>query len=106
MAKYPTPAALFSDEADDFCRLRVPRKYKQTRKELFLIKMDRRPWKGLIALIERHYQGKWLPSARHADGDAAVHLMQTGLVTAIRQWTRRVHSVVDTAANVADVTQR
>jgi IS5 family transposase len=31
-------------------------KRKQTRKELFLIEMDRVvPWKGLIALIERHY---------------------------------------------------
>jgi len=31
-------------------------KRKQTRKELFLIEMDRVvPWKGLIALIEPHY---------------------------------------------------
>ena len=31
-------------------------KRKQTRKELFLIEMDRVvPWKGLVALIEPHY---------------------------------------------------
>jgi IS5 family transposase len=31
-------------------------KRKQTRKELFLIEMNRVvPWRGLIALIERHY---------------------------------------------------
>lgn len=39
-------------------------KRKQPRKELFLIEMDRvELWKGLIALIERHY----------TKGDGVVH---------------------------------
>ena len=49
-------------------------KRKQTRKELFLIEMDRVvPWKGLIALIEPHYpKGCLLYTSDAADDTASV----------------------------------
>ena len=48
-------------------------KRKQTRKELFLIEMDRVvPWKGLIALIEPHYpKGEGGASGLSVEGHAA-----------------------------------
>ncbi|WP_248916940.1 IS5 family transposase [Pseudomonas moorei] len=53
-------------------------KRKQTRKELFLIEMDRVvPWKGLIALIERHYsKGDGGRPAYPLMAMLRVHLMQ------------------------------
>jgi len=53
-------------------------KRKQTRKELFLIEMDRVvPWKGLIALIEPHYpKGEGGRPAYPLMAMLRVHLMQ------------------------------
>jgi IS5 family transposase len=53
-------------------------KRKQTRKELFLIEMDRVvPWKGLIALIEQHYpKGDGGRPAYPLMAMLRVHLMQ------------------------------
>ena len=53
-------------------------KHKQTRKELFLIEMDRVvPWKGLIALIEPHYpKGEGGRPAYPLMAMLRVHLMQ------------------------------
>lgn len=53
-------------------------KRKQTRKELFLIEMDRVvPWKGLINLIERHYpKGDGGRPAYPLMAMLRVHLMQ------------------------------
>ena len=53
-------------------------KRKQTRKELFLIEMDRVvPWKGLIALIEPHYpKGEGGRPAYQLRAMLRVHLMQ------------------------------
>ena len=53
-------------------------KRKQTRKELFLIEMDRVvPWKGLIALIEPHYpKGEGGRPAYPLMVMLRVHLMQ------------------------------
>ncbi|MNI39526.1 IS5 family transposase ISPa16 [Pseudomonas fluorescens] len=53
-------------------------KRKQTRKELFLIEMDRVvPWKGLITLIERHYpKGDGGRPAYPLMAMLRVHLMQ------------------------------
>ncbi|TEE51161.1 transposase, partial [Pseudomonas aeruginosa] len=53
-------------------------KRKQTRKELFLIEMDRVvPWKGLIALIEPHYpKGDGGRPAYPLMAMLRVHLMQ------------------------------
>jgi IS5 family transposase len=53
-------------------------KRKQTRKELFLIKMDRVvPWKGLIALIEPHYpKGEGGRPAYPLMAMLRVHLLQ------------------------------
>ena len=53
-------------------------KRKQTRKELFLIEMDRVvPWKGLIALIEPHYpKGEGGRPAYPLMSMLRVHLMQ------------------------------
>ncbi|XLX38623.1 IS5 family transposase [Ectopseudomonas mendocina] len=53
-------------------------KRKQTRKELFLIEMDRVvPWKGLIALIEPHYpKGEGGRPAYRLMAMLRVHLMQ------------------------------
>jgi IS5 family transposase len=53
-------------------------KRKQTRKELFLIEMDRVvPWKGLIALIESHYpKGEGGRLAYPLMAMLRVHLMQ------------------------------
>ena len=53
-------------------------KCKQTRKELFLIEMDRVvPWKGLIALIEPHYpKGEGGRPAYPLMAMLRVHLMQ------------------------------
>jgi len=53
-------------------------KRKQTRKELFLIEMDRVvPWKGLIALIEPHYpKGEGGRPAYPLIGMLRVHLTQ------------------------------
>jgi len=53
-------------------------KRKQTRKELFLIEMDRVvPWKGLIALNERHYpKGDGGRPAYPLMAMLRVHLMQ------------------------------
>lgn len=53
-------------------------KRKQTRKELFLIEMDRVvPWKGLIALIEPHYpKGDGGRPAYPLIAMLRVHLMQ------------------------------
>jgi IS5 family transposase len=54
-------------------------KRKQTRKELFLIEMDRVvPWKGLIALIEPHYpKGEGGRPAYPLMAMLRVHLMQS-----------------------------
>lgn len=56
-------------------------KRKQTRKELFLIEMDRVvPWKGLIALIEPHYpKGEGGRPAYPLMAMLRVHLMQIWL---------------------------
>jgi IS5 family transposase len=56
-------------------------KRKQTRKELFLIGMDRvLPWKGLIALIEPHYrEGEGGRPAYPLVAMLRVHLMQNWL---------------------------
>jgi len=53
-------------------------KRKQTRKELFLIEMDRVvPWKGLIALIEPHYpKGEGGRPAYPLMAMLRVHLLQ------------------------------
>ena len=53
-------------------------KRKQTRKELFLIEMDRvEPWKGLVALIEPHYpKGEGGRPAYPLMAMLRVHLMQ------------------------------
>jgi hypothetical protein len=53
-------------------------KRKQTRKELFLIEMDRVvPWKGLIALIEPHYpKGEGGRPSYPLMAMLRVHLMQ------------------------------
>lgn len=53
-------------------------KRKQTRKELFLIEMDRVvPWKGLIALIEPHYpKGEDRRAAYPLMAVLRFHLMQ------------------------------
>ena len=53
-------------------------KRKQTRKELFLIEMDRVvPWKGLVALIEPHYpKGEGGRPAYPLMAMLRVHLMQ------------------------------
>ncbi len=53
-------------------------KRKQTRKELFLIEMDRVvPWKGLIALIEPHYpKGEGGRPAYPLMAMMRVHLLQ------------------------------
>ncbi len=53
-------------------------KRKQTRKELFLIEMDRVvPWKGLITLIEPHYpKGEGGRPAYALMTMLRVHLMQ------------------------------
>ncbi|OKP65334.1 IS5 family transposase [Pseudomonas fluorescens] len=102
-------------------------KRKQTRKELFLIEMDRVvPWKGLIALIEPHYpKGEGGRPAYPLMTMLRVHLMQNwfgysdpameekgnqyyfGMKAhiGVDDESGLVHSVVGTAANVADVTQ-
>lgn len=56
-------------------------KRKQTRKELFLIEMDRVvPWKGLIALIEPHYpKGEGGRPAYPLMAMLRVHLLQNWL---------------------------
>ncbi len=54
--KYANPVAEFPDKAWACPVTTDADKRKQTRKELFLIKMDQVvPWTGLIALIEPHY---------------------------------------------------
>ncbi|MEN1417327.1 hypothetical protein AAIG96_36435, partial [Pseudomonas aeruginosa] len=58
-------------------------KRKQTRKELFLIEMDRVvPWKGLIALIEPHYP--------KGEGGRPAYPLMAMLVAAIPTWGRHL----------------
>jgi IS5 family transposase len=66
-------------------------KRKQTRKELFLIEMDRVvPWKGLIALIEPHYpKGEGGRPSYPLMVMLRVHLCRTGSATATQQWRKR-----------------
>ena len=73
-------------------------KRKQTRKELFLIEMDRVvPWKGLIALIEPHYpKGEGGRPAYPLMAMLRVHLLQNwfgGL-----DWQRLALALVGTGA--------
>lgn len=50
-------------------------KRKQTRRERFLIEMDRvMPWKGLIALIEPHRWSSGLSVAGHVAGSSDAEL--------------------------------
>jgi IS5 family transposase len=90
-------------------------KRKQTRRERFLIEMDQVvPWDGLIALIEPHYpKGEGGRPAYPLLAILRVHLMQNWFGYSypakahigVDADSGLVHSVVGTAANVADVTQ-
>lgn len=65
-------------------------KRKQTRKELFLIKMDQVvPWKGLIGLIEPHFpKGDGGRPAYPLMAMLRVYLMQDWFGYSVRRWRK------------------